>query len=121
MSTETDTTNALRLAAEHLQRLGYAIVATNAPTSRGTIDIVAHKDATLVIVDVKSRRVGRPPETGPGPGHEYLLRTRAATWLTATFGAPDRPAADDLRFDAIGITTDRHGDLVSLDHLQGAF
>jgi putative endonuclease len=42
----------------------------------------------------------------------------AAVWLNER---RDRPYADEIRFDAIGVTLDRSGRLVSLEHLEGAF
>jgi hypothetical protein len=33
----------------------------------------------------------------------------------------DRPAAPNLRFDAVGVVFDARGQLVRLDHLEGAF
>jgi hypothetical protein len=33
----------------------------------------------------------------------------------------DRPYAELVRFDAIGVTIDATGKLVSVDHLEGAF
>jgi putative endonuclease len=33
----------------------------------------------------------------------------------------DRPHSDLIRFDAIGVTIDARGQLVSLEHLEGAF
>jgi hypothetical protein len=42
----------------------------------------------------------------------------AASWLSQR---PERPYARALRFDAIGITFDRTGRLVALEHLEGAF
>ena len=42
----------------------------------------------------------------------------AGTWLIER---TDRPYAEDLRFDAIGITFDLSGRLVRLEHLEGAF
>ena len=33
----------------------------------------------------------------------------------------DRPYAAVIRFDAIGVTVDAGGRLLSLDHLEGAF
>ena len=43
---------------------------------------------------------------------------RAGRWLLER---PDRPYAENLRFDAIGVTLDRSGRLVGLEHLEGAF
>ena len=42
----------------------------------------------------------------------------AGRWLVER---TDRPYADTIRFDAIGVTLDAGGRLVSLEHLEGAF
>jgi len=42
----------------------------------------------------------------------------AGSWLIER---TDRPYADNVRFDAIGVTFDPSGRLVSLEHLEGAF
>ena len=42
----------------------------------------------------------------------------AAAWLAAV---KDRPFGAELRFDAVGVTVDERGELVRLDHLEGAF
>ena len=42
----------------------------------------------------------------------------AGQWLIER---PDRPYADVLRFDAIGVTFDLAGRLCALEHLEGAF
>jgi len=42
----------------------------------------------------------------------------AATWLIER---KQRPHAEVLRFDAIGVTFDGAGRMVSLEHLEGAF
>lgn len=44
-----------QLAVDFLKRRNYAIVETNWHCSYGEIDIVAHKDGTLVFVEVRSR------------------------------------------------------------------
>ena len=42
----------------------------------------------------------------------------AGRWLIER---TDRPYADNVRFDAIGVTLDPAGRLVGLEHLEGAF
>ena len=108
-----------QLAAEHLERLGYAILARNHRTRWGELDLVAHGGGTLVFCEVKSRRAG------PGTPFDNLhdakrsqVRRMAAAWLSET---QDRPRSADLRFDAIGVVLDAAGRLVRLDHLEGAF
>lgn len=109
------------LAAEHFSRLGYEIIERNARTRFGEIDLIVHGHDALVFVEVKTRRAGG----GAGTPLEAIdhrkvrqVRKLAATWLSE---APNRPSAGDIRFDAVGVTLDRAGGLVSLDHLEAAF
>jgi putative endonuclease len=110
-----------RLAAAHLERLGYAIVDRNHRTRWGELDIVAHARGTLVFVEVKTRRASAragSPFEAVGPRKQAQVRRIAAGWLAATRA---RPHADDLRFDVIGVTVDTAGRLVSLEHREGVF
>ena len=107
-----------RLAADHLERLGYDIVARNHRTRFGELDIVAADDATLVFVEVKARRGGGRPFDNLHERKRRQVRRMAAAFL-AEVG--DRPRSRALRFDAIGVTLDAAGRLVALDHLEGAF
>lgn len=110
-----------QLASEHLQRRGYAILDRNFRTRWGELDIVAFDGRTLVFCEVKARRA---PAAGADPLESVHLRKRsqvrkmAGRWLIERH---DRPRADELRFDAIGVTFDRAGRLVTLNHLEGAF
>jgi putative endonuclease len=107
-----------QLAADHLARLGYEIVARNHRTRFGEIDIVALDGETLVFAEVKARR-------GPGRAWDNLheRKQRQVRKMAAAFLAEvtERPRSKELRFDAIGVTVDAAGGLVSLDHLEGAF
>jgi putative endonuclease len=110
-----------RLAAAHLERLGYAIVDRNHRTRWGELDIVAHTSGTLVFVEVKTRRASAragSPFEAVGPRKQAQVRRIAAGWLAAT---RERPHADDLRFDVIGVTVDQAARLVSLEHREGVF
>src|SRR6201994_143227 len=106
------------LAAAHLLRLGYEIVERNYRTRWGELDIVARTGATLTFCEVKTRRAGGraggPFEAG-GPGKPGRVRKMAGSWLMER---RDRPYADVIRFDAIGVTVDGAGRLVSLEHLE---
>jgi putative endonuclease len=116
-----------RLAGEHLERLGFAVVERNARTRHGEIDLVAFDGDTMIFVEVKSRRAGRrwrpTPEEQPlawlRPRQRARLRRLAAAWLHATRAA--RPRAHSIRFDAVGIVVDDRDRLVCLDHLEGAW
>jgi putative endonuclease len=110
-----------RLAAAHLQRLGYVILERNHRTRWGELDLIAHARGTLVFVEVKTRRssarAGSPFEA-VGPRKQAQVRRMAAGWLARV---RDRPHADDLRFDVIGVTVDGSGALVALEHREGVF
>lgn len=115
------------LAAEHLVRRGFAILQRNYRTRWGEIDIVAFDGRTLVFCEVKSRRSGRSGDRSAAavapfeslhPRKRAQVRKMATSWMNERFA---RPFAADLRFDAIGVTLDRRGALVRLEHLEGAF
>ncbi len=110
-----------RLAAEHLIRRGFEIVERNYRTRWGELDIVAFDGHTLAFCEVKTRRVS------PGHGNPFdalhvpkraQVRKMAGSWL---IDRADRPYADVVRFDAIGVTFTRGGRLVGIEHLEGAF
>ena len=107
-----------RLAADHLERLGYEIVARNHRTRHGEIDLVAADARTLVIVEVKTRRRGASPWDALGERKQRQVRAMGRAYLTEV---PGRPRRREVRFDAIGITLDAAGRFVALDHLEGAF
>jgi putative endonuclease len=109
-----------QLAAEHLVHRGFQIVERNYRTRWGELDIVAYDGSTLSFCEVKTRRLagcGSPFEAIHA-GKQTQVRRMAASWLTER---TDRPYADVIRFDAIGISFDLSGKLVSLEHLEGAF
>jgi putative endonuclease len=109
-----------RLAAEHLDRRGWKILASNARVAGGEIDLVALDRDTLVFVEVKTtRRCGRTAGTEPLarllPRQRTRLRRLAGAWLAGT----EHPPARHVRLDAIGVCVDARGRLLSLDHVEG--
>ena len=107
------------LAAKHLERLGYEVVVRNHRTRHGELDIIACDPATLVFVEVKTRRAGAGVPFDALDGRKRAQVRRMATEYLACVS--DRPRGRELRFDAIGITIDARGELVALEHLEGAF
>jgi putative endonuclease len=110
-----------RLAAEHLERLGYEIVERNYRTRWGELDIVAYDGAALAFCEVKTRRLA----SGRGDALEAIrgrkrdrVRKMAYSWLIER---TERPYADTIRFDAIGVTFDLAGRFVGIEHIEGAF
>src|SRR4051794_25614293 len=100
-----------QLAAEHLERLGYAVVARNHRTRYGEIDLIAADATTLVIVEVKTRRGRGNPWDALGERKRRQVRRMGLAYLSEV---ADRPRRPQLRFDAIGVTLDPGGRLTAL-------
>jgi putative endonuclease len=108
-----------RLAAEHLERLGYRILARNHRTRFGELDLVAADGAALVFCEVKTRRAGPgSPWDSLTQAKQVQVRAMARDFLASV---RERPRSERIRFDAIGVVVDAGGRLVRLDHLEGAF
>jgi len=116
------------LAAAHFQRLGFSPLGRNERTRYGEIDLIAFDGHTLVFAEVKTRRVSthkqavRPdqqPLAWLNPRQSERLRQLAAVWLYDKQHV--RPSAHTIRFDAIGVILDTKDQLISLDHVEGAW
>jgi putative endonuclease len=96
-------------------------VERNFRTRWGELDIVACDGPTLIFCEVKTRR-GGPSAGDPLESIRHhkrnQVRKMAGRWLVER---RDRPRADVLRFDVIGVTVDAAGRLLKLEHLEGAF
>ena len=119
-----------RLAARHLEARGCEVIARNFRTRFGELDLVARDERFLVFCEVKTRIVRgtpRPPGTanplGPfasiGSRKQRQVRAMAREWLAQGLLEGARPP--EIRFDAIGISFDARGRLLSLQHLEAAF
>ena len=113
-----------RMAGEHLERAGYEILERNFRCRAGELDIVAAGRGCLVFCEVKTRLAGtRAGPAGPldaiGGATRRRLRTLAREWMSARSSA--RPYLPSIRFDAIGVTLDRSGGLLALEHVENAF
>ena len=104
------------LAADHLERQGYQLIARNYRCEAGEIDVVAIKDGTLVFCEVKARRGDRfgTPAEAVGYAKQSRLKRLAAHWL-----ANHKPGAVDIRFDVVSVIV-RDGRF-ELTHIPDAF
>ena len=105
-----------RIAARHLEALGYEILATNWRSGRYEIDIVARLGGLVAFVEVKTRSPGpqRPAEAVDRRKRRNLVRA-AAGWIgTATWGATE------YRFDVIAVGVAR-GENEHIEHIPDAF
>jgi putative endonuclease len=111
------------LVAARLAAAGWEIVERNARTRHGEIDLVARDGRTLVFVEVKAAREG----TAYGPERPILsvdfrkqrrVRRLATAWMSER---RDVPPYEEIRFDAVGVTLDRAGRTLGVEHIEGAF
>ncbi len=111
-----------RLAAEHLVRRGFRILERNYRTRWGELDIVAFDGHTLSFCEVKTRRLGEDAGASPLEAIRGRKRSRvrrmAGSWMQERRGRAFAPA---IRCDAIGVTFDRAGRLLAIEHLEGVF
>jgi putative endonuclease len=117
-----------RIAAEHLLRRGWSILARNVRTREGELDLIARDRETLVFVEVKTRcvRSGRAsiredqlPLAGLGARQRARVRRLALAWLRERRGA--LRGVETVRFDAVGVVTDARGALLRLEHVENAW
>ena len=101
------------------------MVERNFRTREGELDLIAHRDGALVFCEVKTL-VARPggPAAGPanpleavGPAKRSQVRRIARVWLASHRDRRWRA----LRFDAIGVLLSPGGELLQLQHVEGAF
>ena len=113
-------------AAEHLASLGYEILARNARTKYGELDLVCRDRRALVFVEVKGIRSGS--RVGPEravlwvtPRKQIQVRRLAAAWMAERREAGSGFGYAQIRFDAIGVLLDRGDVVLEVDHIVGAF
>jgi putative endonuclease len=107
-----------RLAASHLERLGYSILARNWRRPEGELDLVALKDNVCVFVEVRSRtglERGHPVETIDARKRSRVRRA-AIMYIDA-----ERPQTPLFRFDVIGVTFAQDEAPPEIVHIEDAF
>jgi len=113
-----------RAAAKHLRRAGYKILARNYVVDGvGEIDIIAKRDGTTVIVEVKTRRQDTlKPGERPADAVTGEKRRRLLTAGAVYHGRHGRGTR--LRFDIIEVCTDvikGKERAAEIKHIIGAF
>jgi putative endonuclease len=111
------------LVAARLIAADWEIVERNARTRFGELDIVALDNRTLVFVEVKAGRESSAfgperPVLGVDRRKQQRVRRLAVAWMGER---RDAPHYAEIRFDAIGVTYNRAGRAVDIEHIEGAF
>ncbi len=91
------------LALSFLQRAGLVLVARNARSRRGEIDLVMQDGATLVFVEVRQRTADR----FGGAAASISPRKQARMWHAAQAFLMRYPSTPGCRFDAVCIDGDQ--------------
>jgi putative endonuclease len=106
-----------RIAAKHLKRQGYRILARQSRSRLGEIDLVALDGNVVVFVEVKSRRDQR--EGSPAEAVD-LRKQRKLTQLGLAWLKRRRLLGRPCRFDVVAIRWDSAGKPV-IEHFKNAF
>lgn len=105
------------LAAAHLARQGYEILARNWRCRAGEMDIIARRGEMLVFVEVRTRRGRRlgTPEESVTPAKQARLIEVAQTYLQEI-----ELAGSPWRIDVVAVVLDGRGQVRRFNHLESA-
>lgn len=111
------------LVARRLVAAGWRVLERNARTRYGELDIVALHRRALVFVEVKAGRLGAAfgperPVLAVDRRKQRRVRRLATAWMAER---RDVPPYEEIRFDAVGVSFDRAGRAVDVEHIQNAF
>lgn len=107
--------NGEKLAVEFLLKKGYKIVARNFIYQKAEVDIIARKDNTLAIIEVKTRSTpdfGNPQEFVKAKQIQNLVKA-------VNYFVTDHDLEVEVRFDIVAIIKNKAG--TRLEHLEDAF
>ncbi|WP_160139093.1 YraN family protein [Chryseobacterium sp. c4a] len=104
------------LAADYLQNNGYKILARNFRFQKAEIDIIAEKDAFIIVVEVKARSTDAfmLPQ-------EAVTKTKIKSIVSAVnHYLEEFNKQNEVRFDIISVLPGEHRNL-TIDHITDAF
>lgn len=102
------------LANEFLRKNGYAILETNYRYRKAEIDLIAQKDQTLAIVEVKTRT-----STDFGTPESFVNKKKINLILEATNAYVDEKNLDlEISLDIISVIL---GKETKIEHIQNAY
>jgi len=111
--------NGERFAAAYLEQAGYVIANRNWRCRTGEIDLIAEHRGVCVFIEVRTRtfpgRFGTAKESIDWRKCRQVRET-ATVYLHATNGHHRK-----TRFDVIAVELDPNGELLRLEHVEGAF
>ena len=113
------------LAAKHLKKQGYRIIAKNAKISYNELDLIALVGHDIVFVEVKARTVGEDMYSSYGSPASAVTKSKQSHLLAAAtqyLRAHPRYAARQPRFDVVEVYLDKEThSVLQIHHIQNAF
>jgi putative endonuclease len=106
-------------AAAYLAERGYAVLERNWRCRTGELDAVALDGATLVVVEVRTRRAGG--RFGSAAESVDLRKQRQVRLTAQVYLQQARRDTGRVRFDVIAVTLAADGKVGELKHYIGAF
>ncbi|AIJ21726.1 YraN family protein [Amycolatopsis methanolica] len=105
------------IAARHLQKLGFVVLARNWRCRQGELDLIATDGRTLVVCEVKTRTRESFGDPAEAVTEDKIARIRrlAGQWLSI-----HRVGWCRVRFDVIAVYADGDGE-PRVRHIPGAF
>jgi putative endonuclease len=105
-----------QLAAGHLVRQGYRLLARNHRTPLGELDVIAQDGPEVVFVEVKTRLDDESlPEESVNPRKVGRLARLAEAYLVS-----EGRDESMWRIDVVAVVLDRRGQLRRLEHFKNA-
>lgn len=117
MATHNDFGNeAEELAADYLLKKGYRILCTNYRYQKAEIDIIAEKDSTIIIIEVKARATDAfiEPQEAVKKKKIRLIVSAADHFMQ------EMNREEEVRFDIITVLPDRSR-ILEINHIENAF
>lgn len=107
------------VAVQYLIKQEYVIVERNWRCRSGELDIIAHKDNLLVIIEVRTRKsqlqFGHPIESVERR-KQVQVRRLAEVYITMT-----SRSAKQIRFDVITVLLSQDNSIQEINHISNAF
>jgi putative endonuclease len=103
------------LAVEFLQKIGYEILETNWVFQKAEIDIIAQKENTIAVIEVKTRSsvdFGLPQDFVKPKKIQLLVKAVNEYIISNDLDC-------EIRFDIIAISTEEK--IFKIEHIQDAF
>lgn len=104
-----------QLAVKYLEDEGYLIVERNYRAGKHEIDIIAHKENELVVVEVKTRTDNDVIEPEEAVDHR---KRQSLIWAANSY-VQEKEISEQVRFDIIAIIT--KDEKTEIRHIKDAF